>query len=112
MVACHGRLGQHLAFNVADILIDVTVPHCSEDIFEMVRTDLIEKSDRIAEDNEVISNLLADVDVSIVSGELGKSLHCEREFPGNVGGDFVLKYSPHYFTFGHGNSWARTASEQ
>jgi len=52
----------------------------------------------------VISNLLADVDVSIMRGELGESFHGEGKFPGDVGGNFVLKYSPHNFTFGHGNS--------
>jgi hypothetical protein len=73
---------------------------------------LVEKSYGIAEDDVVISNLLADVDVSIMSGELGESFDSEGKFPGDVGWDFVLEYGPHYFAFGHGNSWVRTVNGQ
>ncbi len=49
----------------------------------------------------MISDLLADVDVSVVRGELIECFHGKGKFPGHVGRNFVLQHGPHYFTFGH-----------
>ena len=88
------------------------VPHYAEYILEMIRTDLIEESYGSAKDDEVISDLLTDVDVSIVHRELGERFLGEGEFPGNVGRDFVLQHGAHHFTFGHGNSLDTAAIRQ
>jgi hypothetical protein len=70
----------------------------------MIGAYSLEESDRSTQDDEMISDLLADVDLSKVRGEFIECFLGKGKFPGNIGRNFVLQHGPHHFTLGHNYS--------
>ncbi len=97
------RLGQHLAFDDADVLVYAAVPDDAEHVPHPAVADVVDESDAVAKGDEVVTDPLAQIAGAEMSQQLLVCLDGKPELPRHVGRPLPRNSQSDDFALGHDN---------